>query len=82
MLNLTEVEKTKELLENENINMQIESFALKILLQQQRVRCNLSKDENTLTIAVNKIDEFFEKMKGLDTVKRDFKKIYGRELNA
>ena len=82
MLNLTDVEKTKKLLTNENIDIQIESFALKILLQHLRVRCSLNKNHETSSEAVNKIDEFFEKMKSLDTVKRDFKKIYGRELNA
>lgn len=74
------IEKTKELLKKDDI--QVDSFALKILLQQQRVRCNLSNDEQTLTESIKKIEEFFNKMKSLDTVKRDFKKIYGRELDA
>jgi hypothetical protein len=82
MLSPAEREKTKELLSKESADIQCESFALKILLQQQKVRYNLNKNEKTLEEAVNKVDEFFEKMKGLDTVRRDFKKIYGRELNV
>ena len=77
---LIDVEKTKKLLKAEDIK--IESFALKILLQQQRVKFNLNNSEQTLTESLEKIEEFFEKMKSLDTVKRDFRKIYGRELNA
>jgi hypothetical protein len=75
-------EKTKELIKSEHIPIQFESFALKILLQQLRTKYLLKKDEKILSEAVKKIEEFFRNMKGLDTVKRDFKKIYGRELDA
>jgi hypothetical protein len=75
-------EKTKELIKSERIPIQFESFALKILLQQLHTRYFLKNDENTLMEAVQKVEDFFERMKSLDTVKRDFKKIYGRELNV
>lgn len=75
-----DIERTKRLLKGEDVK--IESFALKILIQQQRVKLNLNKNEQTLTESIKKIEDFFKNMKGLDTVKRDFKKIYGRELSA
>lgn len=75
-----DTERTKRLLKGEDVK--VESFALKILIQQQRVKLNLNKNEQTLTESIKKIEDFFKNMKGLDTVKRDFKKIYGRELSA
>jgi uncharacterized membrane-anchored protein YhcB (DUF1043 family) len=75
-------EKTKELIKKEAIPIQFDSFALKILLQQLRTRYSLNKDEETLSESIKKVEEFFKKMEKLDTVKRDFKKIYGRELNV
>ena len=77
-----DTEKTKELIKKEAIPIQFDSFALKILLQQLRTRYSLNKDEETLSESIKKVEEFFKKMEKLDTVKRDFKKIYGRELNA
>lgn len=77
-----DTEKTKELIKKEAIPIQFDSFALKILLQQLRTRYSLKKDEETLSESIKKVEEFFKKMEKLDTVKRDFKKIYGRELNV
>jgi uncharacterized membrane-anchored protein YhcB (DUF1043 family) len=77
-----DTEKTKELIKKEAIPIQFDSFALKILLQQLRTRYSLNKDEETLSESIKKVEEFFKKMEKLDTVKRDFKKIYGRELNV
>ena len=74
-------EKTKELIKSEHIPIQFESFAFKILLQQLRTRYLLKKDEHTLSEAVKNVEEFFERMKTLNTIKNDFKKIYGIELN-
>lgn len=81
-MEIINTDKTKELIKKDNISLGFESFALKILLQQLRTRYSLKKDEETLSESIKKVEEFFEKMEKLDTVKRDFKKIYGRELNV
>jgi fructose-specific phosphotransferase system component IIB len=82
MLYSKDIEKIKKLIIEKDTNQQFESFAFKILLQQLRTRYSLKNDEETLSEATKKVEEFFEKMKSLDTVKRDFKKICGRELNV
>lgn len=74
MLYSTDIEKIKKLIIEKDTNQQLESFAFKILLQQLRTMYFLRKDENTISEATKKVEEFFEKMKSLDTVKRDFKK--------
>jgi hypothetical protein len=77
-----DIDKTKELILKDNIPLQFESCTFEIFLQQLRIIYSLKKDEKTLLEATKKVEEFFERMKSLNTIKNDFKKIYGRELNG
>ena len=77
-----DIDKTKELILKDNIPLQFESCTFKIFLQQLRIIYSLKKDEKTLSEAIKKIEKFFENMKEVGAVKRDFKRIYGGELNV
>ena len=79
MLTSREREITKDLILGK-INVELSSFAFKILLQQLRVQKNLDAggDINKL---VDKVDEFLEKNRKLPNLWNDFEKIYGRKMN-
>ena len=79
MLTSREREITKDLILGK-INVELSSFAFKILLQQLRVQKNLGIDSG-INKLVEKVDDFLEKNKTLPNLWKDFEKIYGRKMN-